>query len=280
MTTPQRYATAVEFRIALEARLKALSRSEGTDLQRLRRQVSFDRLLARLFSGPDKPWLLKGGYAMELRLQTARATKDIDLSMFGESQKKDKILERLQDHAANDLGDGFVFTIGVPQKDLDGPPDGGYRFPVASFIAGRVFTKFHLDVGIGDALVRPTEIIPGRDWLGFVGIPPVSCTAISREQQFAEKLHAYTRQRQRANSRVKDLVDMALLVKMGLPESAKLNEAILSTFAQRGTHEVPAGFPNPPESWVEPFVQLANECGLEWSIDESVSAISARLNKA
>ena len=73
---------------------------------------------------------------------------------------------------------------------------------------------------------------------------------------------------------------MALLVKMGLPESAKLNEAILSTFAQRGTHEVPAGFPNPPESWVEPFVQLANECGLEWSIDESVSAISARLNKA
>lgn len=82
---------------------------------------------------------------MELRLQTARATKDIDLSMFGESQKKDQILERLQDHAANDLGDGFVFTIGVPQKDLDGPPDGGYRFPVVSFIAGRVFTKFHLD---------------------------------------------------------------------------------------------------------------------------------------
>ena len=107
---------------------------------------------------------------MELRLQTACATKDIDLSMLGQSQKKDQILERLQVQAANDLGDGFVFTIGVPQKHLDGPPDGGYRFPVASFIAGRVFTKFHLDVGISDALVRPTEITPGRDWLGFVGI--------------------------------------------------------------------------------------------------------------
>jgi hypothetical protein len=82
------------------------------DLQRLRRQVSFDRLLARLFSAPDEPWLLKGGYAMELRLKTARATKDIDLSIFGEVRRKTKILEELQDRAAKDPGDCFVFTIG------------------------------------------------------------------------------------------------------------------------------------------------------------------------
>jgi len=78
------------------------------------------------------------------------------------------------------------------------------------------------------------EIIRGRDWLEFAGIPLVPCIAISREQQFAEKLHAYTRQRERPNSRVKDVVDMALLVKMGLPESPKLKEAIQMTFAQRG----------------------------------------------
>jgi hypothetical protein len=277
MKTPQRYQSAVAFRIALEARLKTLSRSEGVDLQRLRRQVSFDRLLARLFSAADEPWLLKGGYAMELRLKTARATKDIDLSIFGEAHGKTEILAQLQDRAAKDLGDCFVFTVGFPEKDLDGPPDGGFRFPITALIAGRVFTKFHLDVGIGDALVRPTEIVRGRDWLEFADIPPIPSVAISKEQQFAEKLHAYTRQRQRPNSRVKDLVDMALLVKMGLPDSAKLKEAILSTFAQRGTQELPAVFPNAPEFWAEPFARLAKECGLEWTMQESVSAVSTRL---
>ena len=58
---PRQYATAAAFRVALEARLKTTERTEGIDLQRLRRQVSFDRLLARLFSEQHAPWLLKGG---------------------------------------------------------------------------------------------------------------------------------------------------------------------------------------------------------------------------
>lgn len=36
MNTPSRYGTASALRIALEARLKSLARSEGIDLQRLR----------------------------------------------------------------------------------------------------------------------------------------------------------------------------------------------------------------------------------------------------
>jgi Nucleotidyl transferase AbiEii toxin, Type IV TA system len=78
---PRPYASAAAFRGALETRLKAISKAEGIDLQRLRRQVSFDRLLARLFAEKNAPWLLKGGYAMELRLRTARTTKDIDISL-------------------------------------------------------------------------------------------------------------------------------------------------------------------------------------------------------
>ena len=51
------------------------------DLQRVRRQVAFDRLLARLFSSTNPPWVLKGGYALELKFATARTTKDIDLGL-------------------------------------------------------------------------------------------------------------------------------------------------------------------------------------------------------
>jgi hypothetical protein len=81
MKPPQKYASATAFRVALESRLKKLASEENLDLQRLRRQAAFDRLLCRVFAIPDAPWLLKGGYAMELRLKTARTTRDIDLAM-------------------------------------------------------------------------------------------------------------------------------------------------------------------------------------------------------
>jgi len=128
---PRQYASAGAFRIALEARLKAMGQTEGVDLQRLRRQVSFDRLLARFFSERSAPWLLKGGYAMELRLRTARTTKDVDLSLpvDAASDWKGRILEHLQSSASRDLNDFFVFTIGQPLMGLDAAPEGGWLGP-------------------------------------------------------------------------------------------------------------------------------------------------------
>ena len=79
MISPCRYLTPKAFRIALESRLKQISNSEPIDLQRLRRLVAFDRLLARIFQSEEKRWVLKGGYAMELRMKKARTMKDIDL---------------------------------------------------------------------------------------------------------------------------------------------------------------------------------------------------------
>ena len=78
-----KYQNAVSFRQALESRLTQISKDTGIDLQWLRKQVAFDRLLARIFLKEDKPrWLLKGGYAMELRFShLARVTKDMDLSL-------------------------------------------------------------------------------------------------------------------------------------------------------------------------------------------------------
>ena len=62
------YDTAQAFRTALEARLRNVAQQQGTDLQRLQRRVAFECLLARLFVEAHPPWLLKGGYALELRL--------------------------------------------------------------------------------------------------------------------------------------------------------------------------------------------------------------------
>src|ERR1035438_2339165 len=77
------YATAGAFRRALEDRLKRIAQQQTVDVNRLRRQVAFDRLLARLFLPDQPPWILKGGYALELLFDTARATIDIDLTLPG-----------------------------------------------------------------------------------------------------------------------------------------------------------------------------------------------------
>lgn len=126
------YRSAADFRRALEDRLQDIAKKEGIDLQRLRRQVAFDRLLARLFKdGQERtlPWVLKGGYAMELRIRSARTTKDIDLtlrvsnaSIRDSRSKNDALLQQLQDAAALDFGDFFVYTVGQPMADLDAAP--------------------------------------------------------------------------------------------------------------------------------------------------------------
>ncbi|MEO7144903.1 MAG: nucleotidyl transferase AbiEii/AbiGii toxin family protein [Bryobacteraceae bacterium] len=75
-----------------------MSREDGIDLQRLRRQVAFDRFLARLFRGANTNWVLKGGYAMELRFQTARTTKDLDFTVrVPPPGHDDGLLTQLQD---------------------------------------------------------------------------------------------------------------------------------------------------------------------------------------
>jgi hypothetical protein len=282
---PKRYATAAAFRRALEDRLQDIAGKESVDLQRLRRQVAFDRLLARLFQAAQPsalPWVLKGGYAMELRIKAARATKDIDLTMrsvFSSGEKKDDqknlaVLEKLQEAAAFRSDDFFVYTIGEPISDLDAAPYGGARFPVEARLDGRAFVGFHLDVGIGDAVMEPLEVIGGRDWLGFAGIASPSLYMIPREQQFAEKLHAYTLPRKGAvNSRVRDLVDMVLLIQSGTMAKAKVGEAIRVTFNRRKTHSLPDTLPIPPAEWQNPYRALARECDLSGQLEEAFAVL-------
>ncbi len=49
MDEVKQYKTAGAFRTALETRLQARAQVEQTDLQRLRRQVAFDRFLRECF---------------------------------------------------------------------------------------------------------------------------------------------------------------------------------------------------------------------------------------
>lgn len=77
----RQYGSAAAFKASLEAHLRKLAGERDTPLSTLQLKLVIERLLALLFHSPNPPWLLKGGFAMELRFRPrARTTKDVDLS--------------------------------------------------------------------------------------------------------------------------------------------------------------------------------------------------------
>ena len=286
MRSPRTYATAGAFRTALEERLKKISQSEQIDLNRLRRQVSFDRLLARLFREETAPWVLKGGYALELRFRTARSTIDIDLTLervvaptSAGADINQTVREMLQGVADVSFGDWFEYVIGPASMDLTAAPYGGARYPVEARMDERIFARFHLDAGIGDVVMHPIETIVCRDWLGFAGIESSRVHMLACEQQFAEKIHAYTLPRNTQNSRVKDLVDLALLIGSGGLDQNRIMDALTVTFERRGTHDLPSGLALPPVDWQIPFDALAEECELHADVTAVFAGVQAFLEE-
>ena len=280
-----RYETPVALRRALEDRIIALATKTGDDNQRLRRQAAFDRLLCHLFQNEKSPWLLKGGYAMELRIRGARTTRDIDLALRRSAATPkgwnvEVVTAMLRQAAAINLADGFEFTIGEAVLDLDAAPSGGARFTVLAQMAGRQFAQFRMDVSSGDVLREPYEILEGRDWFGFAGLPRARVPAVSPEEQFAEKIHAYTLPRaSRENTRVKDLVDLVLLIEQAKLDATRLAKSIRETFQRRNTHSFPTALAAPPASWSVRFSEMAEECGLEPDIQKHFSVVTQFINK-
>ena len=259
------YKSPGDFRRALEDRLKTLAQKEKTPLGRLRRRVAFDRILARLFADDKSMWLLKGGYALEFRFQNvARTTKDIDFSLSKmRDPSSDKILDALRREAGRDTGDWFEFLIGTPMMELEQAVYGGWRYPVECRLDDRLFSRFHLDIGVGDAVISDPEWRTGQDFFSFAGISPPNVALLPLDQQFAEKIHAYSfPRRERPNSRVRDLVDVVLLLDYGLPNKKSVVRSLRATFERRGTHLLPDKLIPPPESWGASYQKLADECGV------------------
>lgn len=254
-----RYASPAAFRQALEARLLERARAAGFDVNLLRKQVAFERFLARLFRGEDPRWVLKGGYALELRLrERTRTTLDLDLAPIrvGETD----LLEALREAAEEDLGDFFEFHVRA-RGMLRGAVLGGGRFEVEADLAGRLFERFVLDVGVSAGEARPAEWVEGKADLSFAGLARPRIAVCALEEQFADKLHAYTRPREH-RSRVKDLVDLAAILDLGQRPVPELAQTVRRVFDLYRTHPLPEALPEPQADWAGPFRELARRVGL------------------
>ena len=265
----RKYSSAEAFRIALETRLQNIAMKERVPLMRLRRQFTFDRFLCRVFH-QEETVMLKGGYAIELRVPTARTTKDIDLCMKkgrGSASSPKELQSFFQTKASLQLGDYVDFIVSPPVRLLTNATYGGSRFSVDAKMAGRLFTKFSIDVSIGDGWIDNQDNLESRDWLAFAGVPPLGFPATTVEQQLAEKIHSYTLPRQKPNSRVKDLVDIVLLTRNFKINKERMAESLKRTFKLRKTHSIPGELSPPPAAWGKTFSELADESELKLDLD-------------
>ena len=276
-----RYATPQAFKAALEQRLRHRAAGDGLELQRLRQLVVFDRFLARVFSMFEDAVVLKGGLVLELRLERARTTKDVDLRLAG---RPDEALQKLRTAGRIDLGDHLVYLIipdhRHPELQAEGMVYEGLRFQVEGRLADKIYGRpFGVDVAFAEPMEGEPDQLEGGDWLAFAGVEATSIRAYPLESHIAEKLHAYTMPRLRPNSRVKDLPDLALLAMVRPIDARVLRSALEKTWAHRGTHPVPRELPDPPESWERVYGELARANRLPWaSLPEVLKAARGFLN--
>jgi len=277
--TPRTYDSPAAFKQALEQRLRSSS-STGADFARRRQLLVFDRFLARVVQVMGESVILKGGLVLELRLDRARTTKDVDLRLVGSPED---VLEQLQRAGRLDLGDFMSFEIQLDREHPDIQNDGllydGLRYRAESKLAGKPFGQpFGVDVVFADAVLDdPDEIVAG-DVLAFAGIAPPTLRLYPVEAHIAEKLHAYTMPRDRENSRVKDLPDLALLGKVRALDAGRLRRALEQTFDFRKSHPLPISLPPPPQSWIEVYRRMAEEDDLAWrTLADLVVAVRAFL---
>ncbi|MCK8499031.1 nucleotidyl transferase AbiEii/AbiGii toxin family protein [Myxococcus fulvus] len=277
MTSVRTYVTDAAYKIALETRIKDAARAQSLQPNRYRQWVVFDRFLGRLHRHFGSRLIIKGGVALELRLARARTTKDVDVRLAGATPG---LLEQLREAGRYDLGDRLRFEInpraeGEATIEGDGIIYEGLRFKVEALLAGRTYgTVFPLDVALGDVLTGEVEDREGVDLFSFVGAPRSRVRIYPRETHVAEKLHAYTLPRSSPNSRVKDLVDIALLAEGESFEAKLLHRALSTTFDFRKSHPLPEVLPSPPGQWVKPYRTMAEDHGFHWANIDAVFEVA------
>ncbi len=256
------YATDAAFRAALEQRLLNLARSTSVNLERLRRQVILERLLARLDRAEPGVWVLKGAMALEVRLGTAaRATRDVDLGLRDSGVTYDLAIlaDRLAQALTVPVGDPFVYRLAdVERLDVAGSGELA-RARVECRLAGRQFGRIQVDVVQRPHELADTERIRLHGHLRFAGIDAPEVEVVSITRHVGEKFHAMLRQfDDRHNTRVRDLADLVILREHGLIQPARAAESVRRVFAEHATG-LPVILPAFPPGWPDRYEQLARE---------------------
>lgn len=241
------YGSPAAFRRALTDKLATVAQTGKWSLPQLQRQISYDRLLERLYA-VDDGWVVKGATALLARDLGVRASIDVDVFRAAALEVAER---ELREAAALDLGDWFVFEAGAARPAGDGAA--GLRVPIRALIGPTEWASFHIDL-VGNevtmtgapeqmpALARVT--MPDVEQRGYRVYPLVDHVA----DKIAATFDRYGKSRS-PSTRYKDLVDLVAIASAASVE-AQAQIVALRSATKRRSIELPSAFAVPDlEAW-------------------------------
>jgi Nucleotidyl transferase AbiEii toxin, Type IV TA system len=259
-----RYETPSAFRSALKDRFGQIARTDRRySVDELQRQFGYDRALARLFSSDDADrWVLKGAGALLARLTTARHSKDVDMFFDATNADVGDAVDALQAALRVDLGDHFGFDV-TRVSPLQEEAKGA-RVHVSARLGPTPFATFHIDVVVATAMTGTPDVVAPLTPLDIEGLIRPNYRVFPVPDHLADKFCAtigtYPQSGQPASSsRVKDLVDIAIIATTQTVGSKALRIAIITNAAVRRL-ELPGRFAVPdPVGWTIRYPRVAAE---------------------
>ncbi|OGB29194.1 MAG: hypothetical protein A3F78_01040 [Burkholderiales bacterium RIFCSPLOWO2_12_FULL_61_40] len=219
---------------SVRARLLNIAKAERTDFNAVLVRYALERFLYRLSqSAHADRFVLKGAMLFNLwYAMPHRPTRDVDLLGFGPSDLA-SIAQAFREIVSVTADDGMVFDAASVSVEEIRKSAGyaGARVVVTAELA-RARCKTQIDVGFGDA-VTPGPLDATYPVL-IADFPAPQLRTYPVYTVIAEKLHAIVLLGM-TNSRLKDYLDLSVLLDRETLDPATLATAIAATFARRGT---------------------------------------------
>ncbi|WP_421794113.1 nucleotidyl transferase AbiEii/AbiGii toxin family protein [Hydrocarboniphaga effusa] len=226
---------------SVRARLLNLAKAEGTDFNQVLVRFALERLLYRLSQSEHaERFLLKGALLFTLWYDMPhRATRDADFLGFGASDLP-SVEQTFREIVSVAVSDGIIFDPGsVVVEEIR--KDAGYagaRVTIRGELSG-ARCKAQVDIGFGDAVTPgPVDAVYP---VMLDDLPAPQLRTYPVYTVVAEKLHAIALLGM-TNSRLKDYLDLAVLLEREDLEADTLAAAITATFTRRGM-AVPGTWP-------------------------------------
>ena len=228
---------------SVRARLLNIAKAEGSNFNQVLVRYALERFLYRLSQSPHADrFLLKGALLFTLWYDMPhRPTRDADLLGFGPSDLQ-SIGQTFRDITAITVDDGIIFDPeSVNAEEIR--KDAGYagaRVVITGELA-KARCKTRIDIGFGDA-VTPGPVQSEYPVL-LKDFPAPRLRTYPVYTVISEKLHAIALLGM-TNSRVKDYLDLWVMLDRESLNMNTLAQAISATFTRRGMTvptELPTG---------------------------------------
>jgi hypothetical protein len=226
---------------SVRARLLNIAKAEGTDFNQVLVRFALERMLYRLSQSEHADqFLLKGALLFTLWYDMPhRPTRDADLLGFGPSDLE-SIAQTFRDIAGVDVDDGIIFdpaTVTVEEIRKDAGYAGARVLITGDLAKARCKTQ--IDIGFGDAVTPGPVHAVYPVLIGDLPAPRLRTYPVYTV--VSEKLHAIALLGM-TNSRLKDYLDIWVLLGRETLNAHTLARAIAATFIRRGM-PVPSALP-------------------------------------